>query len=112
MTALNRQPVQPFSISVAPGDHEAVVTSTGELDLVSAPLLQREVQLLLRAGFDHVVLDLRHIEFMDSTGLQVLLSLRNSAQRDGQRLILVAGRNEVQRIFDITATRGLFDWRA
>jgi len=48
---------------------------------------------------------------MDSTGLRLLISLRNTAKREGHRLMVVPGPRQVQRIFDLTATRGLFDWR-
>lgn len=82
----------------------------GELDLVSADLLERQVETL-RQAFDPIVLDLRRVNFIDSTGLRLLLSLRNAAKREGQDLILVPGPRRVQRIFDLTATRGLFDWR-
>lgn len=84
---------------------------TGELDLASADVLEREVRRLRVAGFDRVVVDLRRVDFMDSTGLRLLISLRNTAKREGHRLLIVPGPRQVQRIFDLTATRGLFDWR-
>jgi len=87
------------------------VALSGELDLGSAEVLEREVQALRRAGFDRVVVDLRGVEFLDSTGLRTLISLRNAAERDGQRLVVVPAPGRVERIFDLTATRGLFDWR-
>jgi anti-anti-sigma factor len=51
------------------------------------------------------------VEFLDSMGLRVLLSLRNDAKRDGHSLVLVPGPRAVQRVFALTATRTLFDWR-
>ena len=101
-----------FSISVVPDREEVAVIPAGELDLASAELVEREVRDLCRSGFDRIVLDLRQLEFLDSSGLRALLSLRNDAKRDGHRLELVAGPRRVQRVFEITATRGLFDWRA
>ena len=50
-------------------------------------------------------------ELLDSTGLRVLLSLRNDAKRDGHSLVLIPGSPAVQRVFALTATRTLFDWR-
>ncbi len=90
---------------------EATVALEGELDLASADMLEREVRKLRLDGRDCVVVDLRNVEFMDSTGLRVLLSLRNAAKRAGQRLILVRGPRQVQRLFELTATGPLFDWR-
>jgi anti-anti-sigma factor len=102
---------EPFSVAVVPNRREADVVPTGELDLATASSVDREVRALRGAGFDRVVLDLRRLTFIDSTGLRTLLSLRNDAKRDGHTLALVPGRPEVQRVFELTATRGLFDWR-
>jgi anti-sigma B factor antagonist len=94
MTAIYWSPGQPFSLSVASDDDEAVVALTGELDLVSAHVLEDEVRALRGAGFESVVVDLRQLAFIDSTGLRVLLSLRNSAQRRGQRLTVIPASDE------------------
>jgi anti-anti-sigma factor len=73
-------------------------------------LLQREIDELQTAGFANLLIDLRQLTFMDSQGLRLLLVLRNAAKRDGQTLKLIAGSTEVQRVFVMTATGGLFDW--
>jgi anti-sigma B factor antagonist len=74
---------QQFSLSVVPNRSEVVVVPMGELDVSCADALDAEVRELRRSGFDRVVIDLRGVEFMDSTGLRVLLSLRNDAKRHG-----------------------------
>jgi anti-sigma B factor antagonist len=106
-----QSPYEPFSLSVVPDRDEVAVVMTGELDVGSADVLDRKVRELEGSGFERIVIDLRGIEFMDSAGLRVLLSLRNDALRNHHRLTLVPGPPAVQRIFDLTATRGLFDWR-
>jgi len=111
MSVLPFSPVPPFSVSVLADGGEVVVVLTGELDLASCDVLEREVRKLRMAGSHDVVVDLRQVEFMDSTGLRLLISLRNTAKREGHRLIIVPGSRQVQRIFELTATRGLFDWR-
>lgn len=103
--------IQSFCIAITPARREVVVALTGELDLASADELERAVRKLRYAGFERVVLDLRRVGFMDSTGLRVLITLRNAAKREGHRLILIPGPYQVQRIFDLTATSGLFSWR-
>lgn len=111
MSAAEPSSYQPFSVSVVPDRREVAVVPIGELDLASAAALEEEVRELRRSGFDEIVIDLRHLRFLDSTGLRLLLSLRNQAKRDGHRLRLVRGPRQVQRVFDLTATRGLFEWR-
>lgn len=111
MTAISRSSGQPFGISVTADRAGAVVALTGELDVVSADVLEREVRTLRLAGSDRIVVDLRHVEFLDSTGLQVLLSLHNTAKREGHQLILIRGPKQAQLIFELTGTETLFDWR-
>lgn len=101
----------PFSITVQPERSRVAVVPEGELDSSVTDLLEREVRELRGTGFDHVVIDLRKLSFIDSAGLRVLLSLRNHALRDGHRLTLLRGPRDVQRLFELTATKGLFDWR-
>lgn len=104
-------PIPPFRVDVVTECGAVVVALSGELDLASVDVLEREVRRLRLAGSNHVVVDLRDVEFMDSTGLRLLISLRNTAKREGHGMVVVPGSHQVQRIFDLTATRGLFDWR-
>jgi len=104
-------PYQPFSISVKRSSDEVTVVVVGDLDLASADELGQAVAQVLAAGFTDVALDLRGVDFIDSTGLRMLLSLRNDAKRTGHALTLESPAPTVQRIFAVTGTRGLFDWR-
>jgi anti-sigma B factor antagonist len=61
-----------FSISTSERGGRAVVLIRGELDLATAPELEKVVVERLDAG-DEVVVDLRELDFMDSTGLRVLV---------------------------------------
>jgi anti-anti-sigma factor len=99
-----------FSVSIVPDRDEITVVLAGELDLASVDLVEREVGELRRAGFETIVIDLRELDFIDSQGLRLLLVLRNAAERDRQTLRLIAGSDEVQRLFVLTGTLGLFDW--
>jgi anti-sigma B factor antagonist len=103
---------QPFVVSVLPDRERVVVALEGELDLSGIDALDVQVRELRRAGFDQLVLDLRRLQFIDSAGLRTLLSFRNDAKRDGHHLTLRAGPPGVQRVFEVTGTRGLFDWLA
>ena len=100
----------PFEISATATADRTVITPVGELDLASADRLADEVARARSGGPRRIVLDLRAVDFIDSTGLRLLLSLRNDAKRNGHSLALVAPRPAARRIFDITVTRELFDW--
>ncbi len=111
MVATSASPVPPFRVRVVRDRGDVVVAPAGELDIASAGLLERELRELGVDRDDRVVLDLRALDFLDSTGLRLLITVRNSAKRAGHGLVLVAGPPRVQRIFELTGTRGLFDWR-
>lgn len=74
----------------------------GEIDLASAPELHDRIRELRESGFDRIVLDLRHVTFMDSTGLRVVLDWDETARRDGMTFELLPGPDNVQRLFEIT----------
>jgi anti-sigma B factor antagonist len=103
--------VKPSPASVSPSAaSQATIVATGDLDLESAEDLEREVRQLRGRGVVRVVIDLRGVEFLDSTGLRVLISLRNDAKRQRQELCLVRPAPSVRRVFTLTGTYGLFDW--
>lgn len=112
MGALETPPPHEFAVEVVPDRSEVAVVPRGELDLSCADALHDQVRELREAGFDRIVVDLRQLTFLDSTGLRVLLTLHNDAQRGGHALTLIPGPREVQRVFELTGTRGLFAWRA
>lgn len=81
----------------------AVVTLAGELDVAGSALLDAELE---RISSDHgpstIVLDLSQLEFMDSTGLRLVVLGDARAREQGRRLVLVRGSDPVHRVFEIT----------
>jgi ABC-type transporter Mla MlaB component len=67
-------PYRPFAISIERSRDEVAVVPVGELDLASADRLGQEVRQLRAAGCAQIVLDLRQVDFIDSTGLRILLT--------------------------------------
>jgi anti-anti-sigma factor len=81
----------------------AFVTLRGELDLLSTGDLEGELERLVREpGVDVIALDLRELEFMDSSGLRLVVLTERALRGDGGRLVLVRGTQPVQRVFEIT----------
>ena len=74
----------------------------GELDLASSPLLRDALERASAAGAGLVIIDLRELTFMDSTGLSVLVKAHRQALDAGHRLALVKGGTQVQRILTLT----------
>jgi anti-sigma B factor antagonist len=71
----------------------AVVVVNGELDMLSAPQLQPEVERVLAEGVHRLVLDLTGVRFLGSSGLKVLLDVRDLAAGRGLGFHLVVGDN-------------------
>jgi anti-anti-sigma factor len=82
------RPPEEFSISEAEVDGRAHLILRGELDLATAPELEELVNARIDASRE-VVVDLRGLEFMDSSGIRVLVAAHARAGRIGTRLFIV-----------------------
>jgi anti-sigma B factor antagonist len=84
----------------------------GELDIATAPRLER-VLLHERGPGDRVVLDLADLQFIDSTGLRVIVRAVEASRTGGWELTLRQGPPAVRRVFEITGVLGAlpFDLR-
>jgi anti-sigma B factor antagonist len=93
---------EPFRIDVEPARDFVRVAPVGELDIATVEKLRAEVGRLRESGFTNLVLDLRGVRFLDSTGLRLVLELDAAAREAGQELEIIRGSAVVQRIFDVT----------
>lgn len=75
---------------------------SGELDLVSSPILEEAFERVYETDAELVIVDLRGLEFMDSTGLHRLVAAQQRAVHSGRRFGLIRGGEQVQRLFDLT----------
>jgi len=87
-------------VEVRSEGRSAVLTLTGELDLASSRALEEELGKLVDA--ESVILDLRPLEFIDSTGLSVLVKAHQEAQDEGREFGLIKGGAQVQRLLALT----------
>jgi anti-sigma B factor antagonist len=80
----------------------AIVTLHGEMDLETAAHVKAAMGQLLDEGCHHLIINMRQIEFLDSTGLSVLLGASRRAKERGGGVRLVAPRAHIRRLFHIT----------
>lgn len=93
----------------APGDPTpapAEVVLTGELDLVSYDHALQRVRDAERDRPAVLVIDLAALEFVDSTGVRLVLDADHRARAEGRRVAVRLGRGPARRVFD---TLGLLD---
>lgn len=74
----------------------------GELDLASSPQLEQSLEQVWTTDADPLVIDLRELEFMDSTGLSIIVRAQQRMTEDGRQLSIVRGSQQVQRLLDLT----------
>ena len=85
-----------------------VVYLQGEVDLASAPQVRRGIYELIDQGHHRIAVDLTAVDFMDSTGLGVLIgALKRLREADGA-LVLAGIRPAVSRVFEITGLDRIF----
>ena len=90
-----------------------VVHMYGEIDLASVPRLGELIrQRLTAAALRTVVLDLSGVEFLSSSGLELLLNAQRRAEYRGVELYLIPGARCVQRLLDLTGMTDRFRWRS
>lgn len=87
----------------------SVLALRGELDLASSPELSAKAEELLADGVP-LVLDLRDLRFIDSTGLGAIAGVDRAAQKAGTKMSLIPGPPTVQRVFEISGTTDAFTW--
>lgn len=89
-------------------DGRTVVAVGGEIDVYTAPRLRDTIASLVAAGKYDLVIDLSAVEFLDSTGLGVLVGgLKKVRAHDGS-LALVCDQDRLLKIFRITGLAKVF----
>lgn len=89
-------------------DGRAIVAVGGEIDVYTAPKLRDQITELVSDGSYNIVIDLEAVEFLDSTGLGVLVGgLKKVRAHDGS-LELVCSQERLLKIFRITGLAKVF----
>jgi anti-sigma B factor antagonist len=102
--------VSRLNLSTSVSDGTAVIALEGEIDLAGANVLEQELASPEADAARAIVLDLRGVRFMDSSGLRVIAVMLQDAQDRGRRFALVPGAAQVMRVFDITRMRERLDF--
>jgi len=90
-------------------EHEAdglVIRAFGELDLSNAETLDAELRRAIGGDAGSIVLDLSGLDFIDSTGLRVLISAAKQSRQDGARLAIRRGSEAVQQVIAVSGVDG------
>jgi anti-anti-sigma factor len=91
-----------LSIDVRQEADRVVIRLAGELDMANAPLLQAAIEQQDVAGKPMLVLDMQELEFIDSTGLRIILWARERCQERDREFALTQGSQQVQRLLAVS----------
>jgi anti-anti-sigma factor len=92
----------PFDVTFEERAGAVWATLRGELDISTATALEDHLRRHEATDPPLLVLDLQQLEFMDSTGLRLLISADTRARDAGRRLAIVKGNDMVQRVLRLT----------
>ena len=99
----------PLDIQVESRNDVVRIALKGELDTLTVPALLKELRRVQANRVSAIVLDLRDLTFIDSTGLHAFVNVWQDARSNGPRLTLVGVRHSARRLFEISGTEFLLD---
>jgi anti-sigma B factor antagonist len=94
--------MSPLRVTTEQQADRIAVSVAGELDIASAPRIEEALRIAEESAPAILVLDLRQLEFMDSTGLRTILAADARAREAGRRLVVVQGDENIKRVFEVT----------
>jgi anti-sigma B factor antagonist len=84
------------------------VAVSGEVDIATVPVLEAALDAAIRHSEGAFVLDLSDVDFIDSSGLHVLLRARSLLGRADRALAVICGAGRVRRLFELSGIADLF----
>ena len=100
MTALE---LEEAALGAAPG-----LAVRGQMDLATVPALEERLDAAIRESVGAFVLDLSGVDFLDSTGLGVLLRARGLLGREDRALVVICPYGPVRRVFELSGVSTVF----
>ncbi len=90
-------------------DNTQALDLEGEVDVYTAPLLRQEIMDQVDSGVKTLLVDLNKVEYLDSTGLGILIGGVKRLKEQGGSLRLIGPSARITRIFEITGLNKIFD---
>ena len=85
------------------------IALSGELDMATAPVLKDQLAAAEQTETKAIVLDLRDLSFIDSSGLHEILRAFRRSEMNGHRLMVIGANPLTRRMCEITGTEFLLD---
>jgi anti-anti-sigma factor len=101
----------PFSTRIDSRNGVTNIALTGELDIASVPVLESLLTAADQDGARAIVVDLRDLSFVDSSGLHALVRAYRRSEQGGRPLLLVGATPSTRRLCEMTRTEFILDAR-
>jgi anti-sigma B factor antagonist len=98
----------PFGIEDAGVGDAPGVAVRGEIDVNTGTALEEALDRAIRSSVGAFIVDLSDVEFIDSTGIHVLLRARDLLGREDRALVVVCPFGPVRRVFELSGSSELF----
>jgi anti-sigma B factor antagonist len=98
-----------FTVELGDGADGSVIAPRGELDIATQGALREALERQAAKG--RVTLDLSGLQFIDTSGLRLILETAEAARRDGFEFTVLPGGPAVQRLFDVAGVTELVPFR-
>lgn len=85
-----------------------VIEVGGEVDVYTAPKLRETIVAVVDGGHSRLIVDVESVDFLDSTGLGVLVGSLKRVRAEGGSLDIVCTHERILKIFDITGLDKVF----
>jgi anti-anti-sigma factor len=109
-TGIVRDLPPPFCVEVHPQREFVRVRPVGEIDVATVDRVRGQFEDLKAVGFTRIVLDMRDVTFVDSTGLRLMLEAQESSRADGWEFAVIDGSSSVQHLLQVTGMRHVLDF--
>lgn len=94
---------QPLRLRSEREGNTHVIAAYGELDISTGAALEGELQSVGATDAEQVLLDLSGLEFIDCSGLRVILRMHECSRRRRRRFVVAPGPPQVHRVFALTS---------
>lgn len=90
---------------------ELVAIFEGRLDTAAAPQTEKDLQPLLTAAQQNIVLDCNQLEYISSSGLRLFLGVLKAAKPRGAHVYVTGMNDDIKNVFSMTGFTNLFEFR-
>jgi len=98
----SNQPTEAFDVEARTEKGWAVFDVQGDVDVYSAPMLRHEILARLDRGENRIVVNLEKVDFLDSTGVSVMINGLKRARNQNGMLVLARPGDQVRRMLHLT----------